>query len=131
MDGLIGQTDGAIRLAIFLSVFLVMALIELGWPKRALHASKRRRWLTNVGISVTGSIVLRLMAMLVVPIAAVAAALYVEQHQIGLLNHVAWPVWISGAAAAAVPSNRPAKPASMRASSASDLKFASTASQAE
>ena len=71
MDGLIGQSDGAIRLAVFLSVFLVMALIELGWPKRPLHASKRRRWLTNVGISVTGSIVLRLMAMLAVPIAAV------------------------------------------------------------
>jgi sterol desaturase/sphingolipid hydroxylase (fatty acid hydroxylase superfamily) len=94
MDGLIGQSDGAIRLAVFLSVFLVMALIELGWPKRPLHASKRRRWLTNVGISVTGSIVLRLMAMLAVPIAAVAAALYAEQHQIGLLNHVAWPAWI-------------------------------------
>ena len=94
MDGLIGQSDGAIRLAVFLSVFLVMALIELGWPKRPLHASKRRRWLTNVGISVTGSIVMRLMAMLAVPIAAVAAALYAEQHQIGLLNHVAWPAWI-------------------------------------
>jgi sterol desaturase/sphingolipid hydroxylase (fatty acid hydroxylase superfamily) len=94
MDGLIGQSDGLIRLAIFGGVFLVMALIELGWPKRPLHAARRRRWLTNIGISVTGSILLRLMAMLAVPIAAVAAAIYAEQHQIGILNHVAWPEWL-------------------------------------
>src|SRR5450755_1035487 len=94
MDGLIGQSDGLIRLAIFGGVFLVMALIELGWPKRVLHAAKRRRWLTNIGISVTGSVALRLMAMLAVPIAAVAAAFYAEQRQIGLLNQVAWPEWL-------------------------------------
>jgi hypothetical protein len=29
MDGFIGQSDGVIRLAVFLGVFLVMALIEL------------------------------------------------------------------------------------------------------
>ncbi len=94
MDGLIGQSDGAIRLAVFLGVFLVMALIELGWPKRALSVSKRRRWLTNLGISVTDSIVLRLMAMLAVPVAAIAAAFYAEAHGIGLLNQVAWPDWL-------------------------------------
>lgn len=94
MDGLIGQSDGAIRLAIFVSVFLVMALIELGWPKRKLVVSKRRRWLTNVGIAVAGSVVLRLMAMLAVPVAAIAAAFYAGQHHIGLLNQLSWPEWI-------------------------------------
>jgi len=94
MDGLIGQSDGAIRLAIFVGVFLVMALIELGWPKRKLVVSKRRRWLTNVGIAVAGSVVLRLMAMLAVPVAAIAAAFYAGQHHIGLLNQVSWPEWI-------------------------------------
>jgi sterol desaturase/sphingolipid hydroxylase (fatty acid hydroxylase superfamily) len=94
MDGLIGQSDGAIRLAIFVGVFLVMALIEFGWPKRKLVVSKRRRWLTNVGIAVAGSVVLRLMAMLAVPVAAIAAAFYAGQHHIGLLNQVSWPEWI-------------------------------------
>jgi sterol desaturase/sphingolipid hydroxylase (fatty acid hydroxylase superfamily) len=94
MDGLLGQSDGLIRLAIFLGVFLAMALIELGWPKRTLMVSKRRRWLTNIGIAVTGTLVLRLMAMLAVPIAAIAAAFYAEQHQIGLLNTVSWPDWV-------------------------------------
>jgi sterol desaturase/sphingolipid hydroxylase (fatty acid hydroxylase superfamily) len=94
MDGLIGQSDGPIRLAVFASVFLAMALIELLWPKRKLIVSKRKRWLTNIGISVAGTLLLRLMAMLAVPVAAIAAALYAQAHQIGLLNQVAWPQWI-------------------------------------
>jgi sterol desaturase/sphingolipid hydroxylase (fatty acid hydroxylase superfamily) len=94
MDGLIGQSDGAIRLSVFLGVFLVMALIELLWPKRKPIVSKKRRWLTNLGISVAATALLRLMAMLAVPVAAIAAAFYVEQHQIGLLNQVGWPPWV-------------------------------------
>ena len=39
MDGLIGQSDGAIRLAVFLGVFVLMALIELIRPKRKLIVS--------------------------------------------------------------------------------------------
>jgi sterol desaturase/sphingolipid hydroxylase (fatty acid hydroxylase superfamily) len=94
MDGLIGQSDGLIRLAVFASVFLAMALIELLWPKRKLIVSKKKRWLTNIGISAAGSVLLRLMAMLAVPVAAIAAALYAQSHQIGLLNQVAWPQWV-------------------------------------
>ncbi|HET7447216.1 MAG TPA: sterol desaturase family protein, partial [Methyloceanibacter sp.] len=94
MDGLIGQSDGAIRLAVFLGVFLLMALIELLRPKRRLIASKKRRWLTNLGISVAATALLRLMAILAVPVAAIAAAFYAGQHQIGLLNQVAWSLWV-------------------------------------
>ena len=94
MDGLLGQSDGAIRLAVFASVFLVMALIELAAPKRTLVVPKGRRWLTNLGISVSGTVLLRLMAMLAVPLAAIAAASYVEAHRIGLLNQLDWPDWL-------------------------------------
>jgi sterol desaturase/sphingolipid hydroxylase (fatty acid hydroxylase superfamily) len=99
MDGLFGQSDGLIRLVVFLSVFLVMALIELALPKRTLIAPKGRRWLTNLGISVAASLVLRLMAMLAVPVAAIAAAFYAQEHHIGLLNNLAWPEWVKVVAA--------------------------------
>jgi sterol desaturase/sphingolipid hydroxylase (fatty acid hydroxylase superfamily) len=99
MDGLIGQSDGLIRFAIFASVFLTMALIEIFWPKRKLIVSKRKRWLTNLGISMVGTALLRLMAMLAVPIAAIAAAFYAQVNQIGLLNQVAWPEWVKVVAA--------------------------------
>ena len=94
MDGLIGQSDGLIRLAIFAGVFALMALIELLWPKRRLIVSKQSRWFTNIGISVAATLLLRLMAMLAVPIAALAAAFYAEAHQIGPLNQIAWPQWV-------------------------------------
>jgi sterol desaturase/sphingolipid hydroxylase (fatty acid hydroxylase superfamily) len=94
MDGLLGQSDGAIRLAVFASVFLVMALIELAAPKRRLIAPKGRRWLTNLGISVSGTVLTKLMAMLAVPLAAIAAASYAEGHRIGLLNQLDWPGWL-------------------------------------
>jgi sterol desaturase/sphingolipid hydroxylase (fatty acid hydroxylase superfamily) len=94
-----GQSDGLIRLAVFVSVLVVMALIELAWPKRKLLVSKRKRWLTNIGISVAGTALLRLMAMLAIPVAAVAAAFYAQAQQIGLLNHVAWPQWLKVAVA--------------------------------
>ena len=99
MDGLFGQGDGLVRLAIFAGVFLAMALIELAWPKRKLSASKRKRWFTNAGIAATGAVLLRLMAMLAAPVAAVTAAFYAQANGLGLLNNVSWPVWIEVAIA--------------------------------
>jgi len=94
MESVFGQNDTLVRLGIFAGIFVVMALIEIGWPKRARAVSKGRRWLTNLGISVTASIVLRLMAALAVPLAAIAAAFYAEANGIGLLNAVDWPAWV-------------------------------------
>jgi sterol desaturase/sphingolipid hydroxylase (fatty acid hydroxylase superfamily) len=94
MDGLLGQSDGLLRFGVFVGVFLVMAAIELVRPKRRLTVSKARRWLTNLGIAGIDTLVLRLMAMLAVPVAAVSAAFFAQSHHIGLLNQVAWPYWI-------------------------------------
>ena len=94
MDGFLDQNDGLMRLAVFAGVFVIMATIELIRPKRRLTASKTRRWLTNLGIAGTDTLVLRLMAMLLVPVAAVAAAFFAKEHRLGLLNQVAWPYWV-------------------------------------
>ena len=94
MDGFLGQSDGAWRLAIFLGVLLVMAANELLWPKRKLSVSKGRRWLTNLGIAGIDTLVLRGMALLAVPVAAVAAAYVAQTRGLGLLNQVAWPNWL-------------------------------------
>ena len=102
MDNIFGPNDTVIRLSVFGGVFVLMALIELALPKRKLIATKGRRWLTNLGISVTAAVVLRLMAALAVPVAAVAAAFYAQQHDIGLLNHLAWPEWLKVVIALAV-----------------------------
>ena len=94
MDGLLGQSDGLIRLLAFAAVFLLMAAIELIRPKRRLSVSKPRRWLTNLGIAGVDTLVLRLMAALTVPVTAVAAAFFAKERGLGLLNQVDWPYWV-------------------------------------
>jgi sterol desaturase/sphingolipid hydroxylase (fatty acid hydroxylase superfamily) len=94
MDGLLGQSDGLIRLLAFAAVFLLMAAIELIRPKRRLSVSKPRRWLTNLGIAGVDTLVLRLMAALAVPVAAVAAAFFAKEQGLGLLNQVDCPYWV-------------------------------------
>src|SRR4029078_4526879 len=94
MDGLLGQSDGLIRLEAFDAVFLLMAAIELIRPRRRLNVSKARRWLTNLGIAGVDTLVLRLMAALAVAVAAVAAAFFAKERGLGLLNQVDWPYWL-------------------------------------
>jgi sterol desaturase/sphingolipid hydroxylase (fatty acid hydroxylase superfamily) len=94
MNNILGQGEGVWRLGVFVAVFLAMAAIELLLPKRKLSMSKGRRWLTNLGIAAVDTLMLRLMALVAVPIAAVAAAFYAEQHGLGLLNNVSWPRWV-------------------------------------
>ena len=94
MNNILGQGEGVWRLGVFVAVFLAMAAIELLLPKRELSMSKGRRWLTNLGIAAVDTLMLRLMSLVAVPIAAVAAAFYAEQHGLGLLNNVSWPGWV-------------------------------------
>ncbi|HBF61542.1 MAG TPA: hypothetical protein DDW48_09015, partial [Methyloceanibacter sp.] len=86
--------DTMVRLGVFAGLFVLFALIELLLPRRRLIASKGRRWLTNLGISATASLLLRLMAAIAVPLTAVAAAFYAQNNGLGLLNTVDWPDWI-------------------------------------
>jgi sterol desaturase/sphingolipid hydroxylase (fatty acid hydroxylase superfamily) len=94
MNNFLGYSDGAIRLAAFVGILVLMALAEVLWPKRKLEVAKPGRWITNLGIGVVDALLLRLLAMLAVPVAAVAAGFYAERHGIGLLNQVEWPRWL-------------------------------------
>ncbi len=84
----------ALRLAVFVGVLSIMALLEFVIPKRPLGFSKIQRWTTNGFFIIAGAIVIRIMAALPVPLAAVAAAYYAETQGWGLLNMVEWPFWV-------------------------------------
>lgn len=88
------MTDATLRLVVFAAVFVVMALAETARPKRPLRHAKGRRWLTNLSIVILDSLMVRAMAAFIVPIAAVAAAIYAQHAGFGLLNLVAWPTWV-------------------------------------
>ncbi len=90
--GTIGETG--LRLGAFIGIFAIMALLELLVPKRQLGHSKPRRWFTNLAIVGIDGAVVRLMAALVVPLTAVAAALWAESSGWGLFNAFDWPLWL-------------------------------------
>ena len=79
-----------IRVVAFASVFLVLALWELGSPRRRLRASKPRRWFTNWMIVILDSLVVRLLF----PAAAVGAAWDARELGWGLFNHWDAPGWL-------------------------------------
>jgi len=79
----------AIRLAVFLGVFLAMAGWERGAPMRRLVASRPRRWITNWSISVIDAATVRL----IFGAAAVGAALDASAAGTGLFNRLGLPAW--------------------------------------
>ena len=72
----------ALRLGCAAAVFAVMAAWELLAPRRKLSIGRLWRWPSNIGIVLVDAALVRLL----VPTAAVGAALYAAGHGIGLLH---------------------------------------------
>lgn len=95
MAAYIIQNEAFIRVGAFLSVLIIMASLELIWPRRQLLVSKAKRWLNNLGIVVLNTIIIRLLF----PTAALGIALIAEDRQWGLFNVLPIPYWVSVIAA--------------------------------
>ncbi|MGY8814630.1 MAG: sterol desaturase family protein [Gammaproteobacteria bacterium] len=80
-----------IRVVSFLSIFIVMAILELLFPRRKLIVSKCVRWANNLGLVIFNSIILRLLF----PAAAVGVASFVELQQWGLITFYKVPFSLS------------------------------------
>lgn len=79
-----------VRLSCFFGVLIAMALWELFAPRRVLTIDKTPRWLSNLALVVLNTVIARIA----LPITAVAAALFAESRQWGVLTLVAWPIWV-------------------------------------
>lgn len=90
------MSESLIRLAAFLSIFVVMAAYELWSPRlernEMLGAMKAKRWVTNLSMVVLSSVCLRILF----PAAAVGTALYAQSQGWGLFNVVDVPIIIAG-----------------------------------
>lgn len=71
-----------IRLVSFAGIFGIMALAEIAAPKRRLVLGRGHRWLTNLLIVVTDTVLLRI----VMPLFAVGMAVLAAERGWGLLN---------------------------------------------
>ena len=73
--------DTQLRLSIFVSVLVLMALLETALPKRERNQTRTQRWSTNLSLVIVNSIVLKLLG----PITAVIAAEYALTNNWGLI----------------------------------------------
>lgn len=80
-----------IRLAFFAAIFALVAIAEIFSPRRKLVASKRKRWINNILLSLTNTVILRL----VFPILPVGVALFCAEKGWGFLNYFQIPLWIA------------------------------------
>jgi len=81
--------ESLVRLSAFGGIFLIMALWELAAPRRPLTTSKAKRWLSNVGIVVLNTVLLRLLF----GAAALLAATTASERDLGLMNYFDVPFW--------------------------------------
>ena len=88
MDAVLAH-ETPVRLAIFLGVFLLMAVLEAILPRRDRGEARMRRWPGNLGVVALGVLGVRL----VVPVTAMGVAVAAESHGIGLLPWLGVPGW--------------------------------------
>src|SRR5258708_908158 len=77
------------RLSVFLGVFTAMILWELFRPRWLLLQPRRRRWVTNLGLTFLN------MALVGITVggAVYAAAVFAAEQRVGLLHWMTLPPW--------------------------------------
>lgn len=82
------EYEAPLRLGCFLGVLLVMTACEYIFPRRRLTVRKAPRWASNLAL-----VALNIgLTRLVVPVSAVATALYTESRRWGALQLTDWPL---------------------------------------
>lgn len=91
MNEFIVSIESELRLGVFVSVFVILTIVEIFRPRRWLRFSKSKRWLANIGITVFNTVIMRL----IIPVAALSIALQFEETQQGLFHQLSVPAFIA------------------------------------
>ncbi|WP_299146803.1 sterol desaturase family protein [uncultured Tateyamaria sp.] len=92
------ENEALIRLVIFLGLFSLFAAVETLAPRRVRAQQRSKRWVTNWGITIANTLLLRLMA-LGLPLLAVGAAADAQIQGWGLFNAIDLSLWVEVIAA--------------------------------
>jgi sterol desaturase/sphingolipid hydroxylase (fatty acid hydroxylase superfamily) len=84
------EHEAGIRLGAFVGVLAALALAEVLWPRRPAAVPRGRRWLTNLGLSVLNTALLRVL----LPVLAVGWALELQARGWGLFNRLGGAEWL-------------------------------------
>lgn len=91
MNGIDANSEPALRFGVFALVLCILFIMELINPRRKLHYSKNKRWLTNFALSLSNALVVSLL----LPIVGMGAAVLAQNNGWGIFNIVNVPAWIS------------------------------------
>jgi len=91
MQSWLAAHEPAVRLSVFLTIFIAMMVWEFVAPRRQLSAKRRARWTANLVLILINTAVIRL----VFPVLAVGSAEIAVANGWGLLNVLAPPAWVS------------------------------------
>lgn len=81
-ESFLSSHEATLRLAVFITLILLLTFFEWRTPFRKPSVPKAKRWVNNFSLVILNSIALRLLF----PAAAVGAAVYADQQKIGLFN---------------------------------------------
>ncbi|MEZ5871611.1 MAG: sterol desaturase family protein [Nitratireductor sp.] len=85
------MSEAQTRLAVFVGLFLILALLEVLAPRRDPKPVKMKRWFTNWALVLLDSLLVRL----VFKTAAVGGALWAAENGYGLFNVMSAPAWLA------------------------------------
>jgi len=91
IDSVVISHEPFVRLAFFAAIFSIVAVAEALRPRRKLVASKQKRWINNILLSFTDTIILRF----VFPIFPVGVAVFCKESGWGILNYFHFPLWVA------------------------------------
>jgi sterol desaturase/sphingolipid hydroxylase (fatty acid hydroxylase superfamily) len=74
---------------VYFGAIVVVALLEVVRPRRAIGGGLGVRWFGNFGLTIIGAVVVRMLF----PLVGVGWALFCLERGLGLFNQVAWPAW--------------------------------------
>ena len=85
------EQEFLIRVGVFLSLFAVFSVVERLVPKISLNRPVKARWIPHFSITITKTMIWRLL-LLALPFLAVVAALDAAGLGWGLFNVLDWPL---------------------------------------
>jgi len=86
-EAFILENEPIVRLSCFALVFIIMAAWEVLRPRRKLLHSKLKRWISNIGITIINTVLLRVLF----PAAAIGVATFANNSGSGLLAQLDLP----------------------------------------
>jgi len=90
MNTILTTHEAYVRIAIFLGLFIAIAVAETRFPRRVQSYPKGSRWFNNLTITFLNTVALRLLF----PLVPVGFAVYCAEKGFGLLNNLDFSLWI-------------------------------------